>query len=188
MPADEEDEATSPLDKVATVPPPPGEDSAYDAPTRVGETAHAVLAAMKRASVEGTPLKPLHLPTPAPMKVVSKPPTQAAAGDEAIPRIRHEEDDEIIIGETLVMTPTPRVPTLPQDNAPPSSGSIGVGLDAQSTSETPHRSHAPIPYPHNFVEPSADGAKQDSRSRWLAIAILVLTAAACLVLFYLRRR
>jgi hypothetical protein len=48
--------------RVDTVPPPPGEGDAYNAPTRVGEMPESVLEAMKKAAEQGTALKPMSLP------------------------------------------------------------------------------------------------------------------------------
>jgi hypothetical protein len=79
---------------VDTVPPPPGEDDAYSAPTKVGDVHPAVLEAMKKAGVN-FPAKPeataKREKAPKP-----EPPAKAQATGDAMPRLFEEtgEDDQ----------------------------------------------------------------------------------------------
>jgi hypothetical protein len=53
------------VQRVDTVPPPPGEDDAYSAPTRLHSAPpEAVLSAMKEATKFNRPLKPVTIPKP----------------------------------------------------------------------------------------------------------------------------
>lgn len=88
--------------KVDTVPPPPGEGDAYNAPTRVGAMPPPqVLEAMREAAATGKPLKPQSLPvasvppaasaTPVPPPPREIPPAEESLAVEAAPSFTFPE-------------------------------------------------------------------------------------------------
>lgn len=107
---------------VDTVPPPPGEDDAYNAPTKVGDVHPAVLEAMKKAGVN-FPAKP---EAPAKAEAPAKP--AAAEGD--MPRLFEEGgEDEVPTKLAALATPEGVVSAAPAA----SSASSPPALDAVST-------------------------------------------------------
>lgn len=83
-----------------TVPPPPGEDDAYGAETKIGQVPDDVLQAIKRAQANEDALKKLAAttasaePAPASTKAPPEPPSAPATSPAAVAALAAVEDDD----------------------------------------------------------------------------------------------
>lgn len=104
--------------RVDTVPPPEGEDDAYNAPTKVGVIEAPVLESMKQASLTGNPLKPPTLP-------------KIGGGDE--PPIERTE----VLGDEAIVSSVPRAAAAPAQApaAPPHVAPPPVAVSAAPTAQ-----------------------------------------------------
>jgi hypothetical protein len=104
MPEDSEKEDDEAL-RIDTVPPPPGEDDAYNAPTRVGTMPPEVLAAMKDARPPSQPPTKAAPPaeSPGPPSLSSRPPGE---GDDDPTRL-HPSARQVPINRLPPAIPIP---------------------------------------------------------------------------------
>lgn len=133
--------------RVDTVPPPEGEDDAYNAPTKVGVIEAPVLESMKQASLTGNPLKPPTLP-------------KIGGGDE--PPIERTE----ILGDDAIVSSVPR----PAAPAPSASAQAVVAPPQTAPSAVAPAAAAPAAH----VVPAAAPAKVDT---YLVVTIAIAVVA-----------
>ena len=114
---DNKDEAASAINSVDTVPPPPGEDDAYNAPTKVGAMPPELLAVLRESAQKSTPR--LDIATPVVPAVV--------ANEEAPDEPPDESEWDVDVDEPVQVMdrPVDRRPS----SAPPRSAERALGAD-----------------------------------------------------------
>lgn len=203
---DEKDE----LYRVDTVPPPAGENDAYNAPTKVGPMPLSVLDAMKKATMTGTPLKPVALPNQSSKSASEKPAEEAKAdaggekkaADPApapspVAQAPNESAPPAAVAAP-VTAPPPALAAAPAPAAFPSSApaasfpsgapaaaSFPSGAPAASLASSAPQAPEPSGSPQLSAWPAAVIPRNDvpSRVAIAAVAVLVLLALGTLVFF-----